>query len=205
MSRSGPTYSTSRRQTLLSSQTGSRRHGPRSTLHPKDTNRGVQTYNGSDPGPVFEPNASRRPRQASRISGSSGIIVGEVTRTRVRVRGFPTRARHTANTGGKPAREAAPRRRAAQGGAPLLGPRQPGRALPAGTWLMMAPAATLSRSLAPLPSLRSVTAPPSGAMLRRSPAGRGLRHAAGTSKQGPQTRAQPPRRLPPVQKPRSGA
>ena len=35
----------------------SRRRGPRSTLHPQDTNR-VQTYAGSDPGPVFEPNAT---------------------------------------------------------------------------------------------------------------------------------------------------
>ena len=64
MSRWGSALS---RSTLLSGQTGSRRHRPRPTLRPKDTDR-VQTAFGSGLGPVFEPSASRHPRPATQIS-----------------------------------------------------------------------------------------------------------------------------------------
>jgi hypothetical protein len=64
MSRWGSALS---RSTLLSGQTGSRRHRPRPTLRAKDTDR-VQTAFGSGLGPVFEPSASRHPRPATQIS-----------------------------------------------------------------------------------------------------------------------------------------
>jgi hypothetical protein len=43
----------------------------------KDTNR-VQTYTGSDPGPVFESNASRRPRKTTPISTPGPIGKAQV-------------------------------------------------------------------------------------------------------------------------------
>ena len=49
-----------RRQTLLSGQTGSRKHRPGSTLLTQDTQR-VQTIFGSDPGPAIDPNAKPSP------------------------------------------------------------------------------------------------------------------------------------------------